>query len=109
MEVKIIKVELEVKEIQIEQSDAKGFRKHLSEGYHVVGREGGFTQLKRVRIIAIINQNERIRVINLKAALYAYYGVKRDYELVYNITQDLDKDCVGLKGDSKGCWKLFKK
>ena len=75
----------------------------------MVGREGGFTQLKRARIIAIIKQNERIRVINLKPALYAYYGVKREYELVYNITQDLDKDCVGLKWDSNGYWKLFKK
>lgn len=109
MEVKIIKVELEVNNIEIEQSDAKGFRKNLSEGYHVVGREGGFTQLKRVRINATIKQNERIRVIDLKAALYAYYGGKREHELVDKITQDLDKDCVVLKRDSNGYWKLFKK
>lgn len=109
MEVKIIKVEFEVKNIEIEQSDAKGFRRYLSEGYHVVAREGGFTQLKRVRIIATINQNERIRVIDLRAALASYYGVKEYHELIEKITRDLAKDRVVLKWDSNGYWKLFKK
>ena len=109
MEVKIIFVELEVNDIQIEQSDAKGFRKHLSEGYHVVGRDGGFTQLKRVRINATIKHNERIRNIDLRDALCSYYGAMRNHELVNKLTQDLAKDCVRLKWDSNGYWKLFKK
>ena len=109
MEVKIINVELEVKDANIKQSDGKGFRKYLSEGYHVVGRYDGFTQLKRVRMNTTIEQNDRIRIIDLRDALYSYYGTRRDHELIEKLTQDLAKDCVGLKLDSKGYWKLFRK